>query len=303
MFQSIIILLLALVPAFGWMAVYRYLDSRDPEPLRAVVFALLMGVLSTIPVFILQYIFSTYPEFNFIAMIQDRMSNPVAFSAVFLTFVAVIEELAKIIAFIVVIKKFESCFNQIVDGILYGAMVGIGFAIAENAYYFIRAIEAFQLSSHFLAVFSIRSFGTMLAHTLFTGIFGFYFAKAYFSPFIDTSKSDEHILKRMRGHVSKALRLHMTFFHLLPGVKDIEQDRSFSRAAVIIEGFLVASLVHFFYNAMIKLEVFGRSWTFLIIPLIFMVAWLLWSHFFLRMYNRIIDIAVVARGRLKVRIH
>ncbi len=303
MFQSIIILLLALVPALGWMAVYRYLDNRDPEPLRAVVFALLMGILSTLPVFLLQYVFSSYPHLNFIAHIQNYFTNPVAFSGVFLIFVGVIEEIAKLIAFIIVVKKFESSFNQVVDGILYGAMVGIGFAIAENAYYFIRAIEAFQMSSHFLAVFSIRSFGTMLAHTLFTGIFGFYFAKAYFSPIIDTFKSDDHVLKRMKTHVSRALRLHMTFFHLLPGVKDVDQDRSFHRSAVIIEGFVVATLVHFFYNAMIKLEVFGRSWTFLIIPLIFMVAWLLWSHFFLKAYNRIIDLVVVARGRLKVRIH
>lgn len=293
------IVLLALLPALGWISLYRFLDFRDPEPIPPTVFALLLGLLSTIPVFAMQYSFSAFPDFNLVSLLQKTISSPLTFSIFFLFLAAIIEELVKAFAFLVVIKKKEKHFNQIVDGIIYGALVGIGFALAENIYYFSRALETFEYSFNFLAIFSIRSFGTMLAHSLFTGIFGFYFAKAYFSPFIDESSKKERFWHNVPTNLSHAIRLHMTFFHLLPQRNHV--PFSMKRNAIIFEGFLIAVLVHVAYNALIKLEVFGQNWTFLIVPLIFMMAWLTWSRFFIPFYTRIIDFIRVKRNLYRVR--
>lgn len=298
---SFLIYGMAVLPAIGWILVYRYLDSRDPEPFKPSFSALLLGILSTMPVFLLQFIFNEYPQLDLISSLQTSIQNPLVFSSVFLLFVAFIEELVKGLAFIAVVRKFEKSFNQVVDGIFYAALIGIGFAFAENIYYFTRALDTFQFSGNFIAVFSIRSFGTMLAHTLFTGLFGFYFAKAYFAPIIDVESHQEKLWHNFRSNLKQAFRLHGTFFHLLP-VKDTE-GFSLKRNVMIFEGFIVAILVHFLYNGMIKLEVFGRNWTFLIVPMLFVSAWFVWSRFFVPLYTRIIDFVETRKtGVMKVKV-
>jgi len=295
------IFLLAIIPSFGWVMVYRHLDFKDPEPKKSTFFALILGVLSTLPVFALQVVFNRFPEFNLVSLLQNNIENTLLFSAAFLLFVAVIEETAKGLAFLFIVQKSKKHFNQIVDGIVYGALVGIGFALSENIYYFVRALETFSLSSNFLAIFTIRSFGTMLAHTLFTGIFGFYFAKAYFSPFVEEGSKKEKIWQNFHKNARDAIRMNATFFHLLPQ-RDGE-TKTFRRNALIFEGFLVAIFLHFVYNGLIKLEVFGRNWTFLIIPLVFVMAWYIWSRFFVKLYTKILDFVKVRKGvyKLKVR--
>lgn len=298
----LVVFLLAFLPSMGWMMVYRYLDHRDPEPLRPTVFALLAGVCSTIPVFALQVVFSQYPDFNLVSLLQDALESPLFFSAAFLLFVAVVEETAKALAFLITIRRREKHFNQVVDGIVYGALVGIGFALAENMYYFWRALDTFSYSSSFLAIFTIRSFGTMLAHTLFTGLFGFYFAKAYFAPFIDEESKNEKLWHNFGHNLRQAVRLHVTFFHLLP-IRAGEPPQGLKRNAIIFEGYVVAILIHFLYNALIKLEVFGKNWTFLIIPLLFLVAWSVWSRFFIQIYTRILDFIRMKRDLYRLRVH
>lgn len=299
--ESSQLFLLALLPAIAWIVVYRYLDSREPEPMPPALEALFLGSFCTIPVFLLQYLFNYYPDFNLLAILQQNLRNTTAFSIAFLLFVAVIEETVKAGAFLTLFKKQEKNFNQIVDGIFYGAMIGLGFAIAENTYYFFKAVEVFEYSKSFWAVFAIRSFGTMLAHTLFTGIFGFYFAKAYFSPFVDQASKKTKFWHGLHRHAREAIRLHVTFFHLLPDF--VKAPSKVHRNVVILEGYFIAILLHLIYNVLIKVELFGKSWTFLMIPMIFLIAWWVWGRFFVNIYTRIIDFIRVRREMYRLRVH
>ncbi|MDP2690907.1 MAG: PrsW family glutamic-type intramembrane protease [bacterium] len=294
------LILLALVPALGWVLVYRYLDSRDTEPFGGIFLALVLGGLSTIPVFGLQKIFAKYPHFDVVSLIQQTVSDPLVFTALFLVFVAVVEETVKATAFLICMRASEKSFNQVVDGIVYAAMVGIGFALTENYYYFSRAWDSFQLSGSFLAIFAIRSFGTMLAHTLFASVFGLYFGKAYFAPFIREDSKQEKLWQNLGSNLARAIRFHGTFLFLLPRIEG--QHQSIKRNVMIMEGFFVTIFLHFLYNALIKLEVFGHNWTFLIIPLIFLMAWFVWSRFFVRIYNRVLEFVQVKTGWYRVNI-
>jgi RsiW-degrading membrane proteinase PrsW (M82 family) len=295
-----IVLVLAIVPALGWIMLYRFLDKRDPEPKLATFVALVWGMLSTIPVFALQFMFSTFPDLNFMSYLQAQINDYFYFALTFLVFVALIEELVKAIATVVSIEKNKSEFNQVVDGIVYAAVVALGFAIAENVYYFTSAVSTFGLSGQFYAIFTIRSFGTMLAHSLFTGVFGFYFAKAYFAPFIEEESKQEKMWHNFRRNFKQAVRLHTTFLYLLPGVK--VNNMTVARNAMIIEGFIVATILHFIYNVLIKIELFGKHWTFLIVPMIFLMSWWLWQKFFVPVYILIIDFVKKKRGEYRVKI-
>ncbi len=300
--SMLIILLMAIAPALGWLAVYYYLDSRDPEPKMAICVSVLLGMLSTLPIFAMQYVFEHFPEYDLVSILQMKVASPFSFAVGFLVFVSVLEELSKGIAFLCSERIHQKVFNQVVDGIVYAACVGLGFAIAENIYYFVRALESFEMSSEFIAIFSIRSFGTMLAHSLFTGLFGFYFAKAYFAPILEVEQGEKtSFWRRFPKRVKKAIKLNATFFYLMP--KSTEVDMEFERDVTIMEGFFVAMFLHFLYNFLIKIELFGQHWTFLIVPLIFIMCWFVWSRFFVKMYVKIIDFVQVRRGVYKAKLH
>lgn len=296
-----LIIFLAAMPSCGWMFMYRSLDHRDPEPLKPTVLGFILGLISTLPVFGLQYFFESFPNFNVVSLMQQNIENTFLFSLLFLIFVGVIEEGVKGIAFLTVIKRQEKHFNQVVDGIIYGALIGLGFALAENIYYFYNASKVFQYTGHFWAVFAVRSFGTMLAHTLFTGVFGFYFAKAYFAPFIEEESKQEKLWHNVRKNLKEAIKLHATFFHLMPSWRD--QTLSFRRNAMIFEGYFIAIFLHFLYNMFIKIELFGTNWTFLIVPFMFILAWYAWGQFFIPLFTRILDFVKNKKGLYHLKIH
>lgn len=291
---------LAIVPAIGWILVYRYLDYRDPEPVSPTTRALQMGLFSTLPIFAMQYSFSHYPQTNFLSFLQTSIQNPILFSIAFLLFVALVEELAKALSFLFLVRYQERFFNQMVDGIVYGALIGIGFGIAENIYYFAKAVEVFKYTENFWAIFTIRSFGTMLAHTLFTGVFGFYFAKAYFAPFVNEESKQEKLWHNFRHNFTMAIRFHATFFHLLPDYK--KDPTVFRRNAIIFEGYFIAVFLHLIYNTLIKVELFGKTWTFLMIPMLFLLAWYVWSQFFIHVYSKILEFIRIRKGLYRIKI-
>src|SRR5688572_25599436 len=48
----------------------------------------------------------------------------------------VVEESAKAIVLFIIYRRFRGEFNGIIDGIVYAAMVGLGFAATENVLYY-----------------------------------------------------------------------------------------------------------------------------------------------------------------------
>lgn len=85
-----------------------------------------------------------------------------------------VEEIAKGLAVFVVFLRLKERFNGVVDGIVYGAMVGLGFALAENIMYYSQALLGGQQS--FAATFVLRGIFGPFAHPLFTSMTGIGFA-------------------------------------------------------------------------------------------------------------------------------
>jgi protease PrsW len=82
----------------------------------------------------------------------------------------VVEETLKSLAVLVVFWRLRDQFNGVVDAIVYSGMVGLGFAVTENAFYYAGALV--EGADVFTAVIVIRGVFSPFAHPLFTSMFG-----------------------------------------------------------------------------------------------------------------------------------
>ncbi len=74
-----------------------------------------------------------------------------------------IEELAKLVPFLIFVRRFRA-FDEPLDGIIYASFIALGYATVENLYYldFLTTLEA-----------AARGFAGPIVHILFASIWGF----------------------------------------------------------------------------------------------------------------------------------
>ena len=74
-----------------------------------------------------------------------------------------IEELAKLVPFLIFVRRFRA-FDEPLDGIIYASFIALGYATVENLYYldFLTPLEA-----------AARGFAGPIVHILFASIWGF----------------------------------------------------------------------------------------------------------------------------------
>ncbi len=262
------LLMLSILPVLVWMGVYTFLNPQArKDSFTLSLTGILFGSVAMIPVLLLQYFWASYPELNAFRALQTVIPSTFVFYFLFFLFVSVLEESLKAAAFVLFVRTHTRFFDQLVDGIVFGAFIALGFAFAENVYYFYNIIEGDIFSMDFLAIFSLRSFGTMLSHTLFTGTFGLFYAISYFGKF---SLSSPFSLK-------KIFQMRFTRALIMP---KLFKPQHVYRYLVLSEGMLFAILLHLVFNLLVKLSIFGLPAVYLTVPfLIFSSLWL-WSSFF-----------------------
>jgi RsiW-degrading membrane proteinase PrsW (M82 family) len=156
---------LAILPIPALVALALTLDRLEPEPPRALLFAFMWGagvaVLGALVLNTLGLLYVTVPIFG------ETKGHFVS-----ATFGApVIEESLKGAVLIGMLWFRRNEIDGFADGIIYAAMVGLGFAMMENITYYMRAFEdggAQQLQ----AVFILRGLIAPLSHPLFTSMTG-----------------------------------------------------------------------------------------------------------------------------------
>ncbi len=70
-------------------------------------------------------------------------------------------------------------FTRIIDGVKFGVATALGFAAAENALYLFSSLKVLDLNT-FVSTFLLRFALSTLAHTLYSGIYGYYIGRAQF---------------------------------------------------------------------------------------------------------------------------
>jgi RsiW-degrading membrane proteinase PrsW (M82 family) len=156
-----------LVPVLFWAGYHYYKDRHLPEPLGHLLLAFILGIVA-FWLGKLMYVGLGYVDLRYDAyVLADR--NPVGLFFYAVLVIGVIEELVKMVFFLLIILRFKE-FDEPIDGIIYASFIALGFATMEN-------IQYLQFVSGFEAI--ARGFAGPLVHILFASIWGFYIGVAH----------------------------------------------------------------------------------------------------------------------------
>ncbi len=163
----------AAIPAALYTAVIYWFDRYEKEPAWLLTATFLWGA---IPSIILALIFNLLGSLPFYIYGDEALAD----AAGTIIIAPLVEETVKGLAVLAVVLIHRHEIDSLLDGIIYGAMVGMGFAMVENVFYFVavygeEGIEAFTI----LVVLRGVVFG--LNHSLFTAMTGLGLAIARFS--------------------------------------------------------------------------------------------------------------------------
>lgn len=162
-------ILMAALPLPFYVAIATWVDRFEPEPPWLLATAMFWGASTAI---LLAMIFNGIGEEFFSALAgpqQAAVMTPL-FAA------PVVEEIAKGVALLMLFVWKRDEFDNVTDGIIYAAMVGLGFAMMENVQYYAKAFTSG--GDQALSVFLIRGVMGPFSHPLFTSMTGIGFGFA-----------------------------------------------------------------------------------------------------------------------------
>lgn len=156
---------LALVPLALVLVAVRIIDRWEPEPRGLVVFALAWGAVASVAL--------TLAVDLVIGLVVPQV--PETLSAVVQA--PIVEELAKGAGVLLVFVAARRAFDGPVDGVVYGALVGAGFAFTENILYFADSLitEGVESAAY---TFFLRGVLSPFAHVMFTAVTGYALGRA-----------------------------------------------------------------------------------------------------------------------------
>lgn len=157
-------LIAATLPVPVYIGLALWIDRYESEPLWMLAVAFFWGALIAIFIALL---FNTASA-EVVAVMTESDEAGEVFGAVISA--PIVEESAKaIILFIFFFFKRDE-FDGVMDGIVYAAMVGLGFAMTENIQYYGRTV--LQDNPGLTTVFILRGTLAPFSHPLFTSLTG-----------------------------------------------------------------------------------------------------------------------------------
>lgn len=268
------ILLMAAIPVAAWLLLFLRKDAKQPEPASVLRQTFVAGILCTIPVVLYSRYATLHPKVDLYALFSSITSVEWLRLALFFLAVAIIEEYVKHVAMVWAVSRNKHEFTQVVDGVVYGVAAAMGFAFLENVIYLSAAAQ-----NVVFLVFLSRALGATLGHAVFSGTFGYFYARAAFAK--DLLSDARESLWEFHRALPTGMGLHILRTHILPRRGIMEKGHT--RAQLIAEGYWMAVLLHFAYNAIASsLLVYAfpslgeYDLTYLIVPLLMLgLFWLL----------------------------
>ena len=165
--------LLALVPLAIVLLGVRWIDRWEPEPRLLLLIAFLWGATVSIVIALVVDVGASYlyaasgTTVNGTVFLQTAVQAPV------------IEEVGKGLGILLIYLVARRYFDGPVDGIVFAALVGGGFAFTENIQYFaIQIAESGTLDFAVGEIFFIRGILSPFAHVMFSAFTGFFIGLA-----------------------------------------------------------------------------------------------------------------------------
>ena len=154
------------LPVLFWAWYHYHKDRHLPEPASHLVLAFLLGGVAYWigkQLYVgLGYLDLRYDAF----LLADTDRFGLFLYAIFA--IGPIEELAKLIPFLLVIRHFPE-FDEPIDGIIYASFIALGFAAVENYFYLPLVTTGEALA---------RGFAGPVVHIVFASIWGYYVGRA-----------------------------------------------------------------------------------------------------------------------------
>ncbi len=156
-----------IVPVVFWAAYHYHKDRHLPEPPGNLLLCLILGVLASIAS---SWFYAALEPFGLrydaVALADNNALGLLAYA---LLVIGPLEELAKMLPFLLVVIHFRE-FDEPLDGIIYASFIALGYAAAENVHYaqFLTPIEAIA-----------RGFASPVVHILFASIWGHWIMRAH----------------------------------------------------------------------------------------------------------------------------
>ncbi len=159
-----IIFLAAVIPAVCYSGLLVFIDRYEQEPGHLLLAMFLWGaVIAAFLSFTVNDFFHTW-SVGVVGEDRARSLTP-------LLGAPVIEEAAKAAAVFILFLIWREEFDDVIDGIVYGALVGVGFAMTENIGYFTLAAVQGGMSGLVQSIY-LRSFLGGFNHAAFTAAVG-----------------------------------------------------------------------------------------------------------------------------------
>ena len=170
-FLSFLLLAVTAIPA--GIVIYRF-DQFEPEPASLIAVAVIWGGVIALT-------FAALTNSYFLTFLQNHLSGK-TFDSWGAAIVAPInEELYKGAGLLAIYLMARNEIDSLMDGLVYGAMIGLGFQVVENVQYFLHAAAQSggnQLGAVIGTYFVRVVLAGLYSHTLFSGLMGFGFAYA-----------------------------------------------------------------------------------------------------------------------------
>lgn len=157
-------LLAAIVPTLLYVLLFYWADRYEREPRWLAIVAFFWGAL---PAIIISLIAELAVGEPFIADPESLAGVVVSGSLV----APIVEELVKGAALVAIFWWKRQEFDGVLDGIVYGALVGFGFAMTENFFYFIGAFDEGGFGSLSVIIY-LRAILFGLNHAFYTSLTG-----------------------------------------------------------------------------------------------------------------------------------
>lgn len=162
---SIVSGLLALIPLVLVLVAIRMIDRWEPEPRGLVVLALAWGAVASVVIALGVDLVITLVAPGLPDTVSAVLQAPI------------VEEVAKGAGVLLVFVAARRAFDGPVDGVVYGALVGAGFAFTENILYFADSLVTGGAESAAYTFF-LRGILSPFAHVMFTAVTGYTLGRA-----------------------------------------------------------------------------------------------------------------------------
>ncbi len=177
MFLAFASLIAAVVPMFTYLLLIWWLDRNDREPFWLVFLNFFWGATGAIFLGIIgSLIFQVPLNVVIQGFASDNPSQLMDLSGAIIT-APIVEEFTK--GIFLFMMSYNKRFDGVVDGVVYGGAIGLGFGMTENFLYFVSYGDT---PTSWLMIVIIRTLFSAVLHCLSQATFGAFIGYAKFKP-------------------------------------------------------------------------------------------------------------------------